>query len=191
MSYDRRIQRLLLEVNFHRRLWRAWNESGETERPKDEKHYAITHMFLYNQIKDAFFFRLIIRLFALLEEDEKTFSFGLWLKSLKIGPIVQDIQKKYADLLASEDFKKLRKNRHAFFAHNALKPPKLQEARQSYHAVFEISRKLEYFYDEIANAGFVQSLDWSDNLDPRLVHISNCRGGIEQNVKEFFEKLEE
>lgn len=187
MPHDRRIQHLLMEINHHRRLWKAWNENGQIKRPSDENHFAITHMFLYERVKDVFFFRFIVRLYALLEEDAKKFTFGHWLQSLRPTPVVQAVQKKYKALIATNDFKKMLKNRHNTFVHNSLRPG---NNPHSYSAVFQMSRELEGFYDEIVKDGQVQAVPWTGELDRKFVHISNCAGGIEKNVREFFEKLE-
>ena len=188
MSYNQRIQLLLMEINIYRRLWKAWNENCPEKRPSREDHHSITHMFLSDHVKASLFFRFVVRFYALLEEDGKKFTFGYWLDSLKPSLAVRRVQKKYKALISSEDFKKLLKNRHTTFAHNALKIIKIPH---TYNAVFQMSTDLEKFYDEIVADRQAQAIPWTGELDPRMTHITNCRGGIEQNILEFFQKLED
>jgi|GEM_PF-2655980 len=190
MTTNRRIQGLLREVNHCRRLWRAWNSHMLTKRPADPKHWGVQHKFLVDEIKDALSFRFIVRLYALMEDDNtnkrKKFTFGFWLDSLRSDPVVDEVRKKYAELAGSDDYETLQKKRHNFLAHNALQP---RNFPHSYTALFQMSEKIEGLYGLVVGAGLALPIPWTCPLDARVVHQSNCAEGIEVNVAEFFRKL--
>ncbi len=177
-----------MELNIYRRLWVSWNQNGQVHPPSNINHHSVTHMFVHDYIKAAFLFRFVVRLYALIEEDGKKFTFGYWLSSLKTSPKIEQVKNKYNALINSEDYKKLMKKRHTMFAHNGLKPT---TENHSYSALFQISRDLESFYDEIVSDGQANQIPWTGELDPRIAHVSNCRGGIEENVNQFFKRLED
>lgn len=178
MTDTRRIQGLLREVNHCRRLWRAWNEHMLERHPGDQNHYAVAFELIHNEVRNALFFRLVVRLYALMEGDEdrgaekKEFTFGVWLDSLPSDAVIDVTKEKYVKMVASDDFVKMREKRHNFLAHNALAP---REIIHSYGGVFSLSELLEQLYAEVAQGGFAISIPW--DVD------------IEENVSKFFQRL--
>lgn len=187
MPRDRRIRQFLIELNTCRRLWRSWNNNlPDRDDPPPRGHPVIKYKYLIDQFLFSHFFRLIVRLYALMEEGDDRFSFGTWLASLEQTPVVQEVHRKYEEILASPDFATLRERRHNFFAHNALDP---RETQHTIRAVFGMSEALEDLYDEVVADGQADPLVWEGEIDPHFVHPTNCPGGIEVNTDEFFTDL--
>lgn len=164
------------------------------ERPQNPEHYLIRHKFLVDEVRNAFFFRFLIRLYALMENDDRRngnvvrgeFTFGAWLDTLPSDSIVESVKSRYASITASRDYALMREKRHNFLAHNALTP---RNITHSYEAVFNTSERIEQLYDELVAAGHADPVPWTGELDRRIVHPSNCPDGIETNVAMHFQIL--
>jgi len=186
-SPNNRVRSLLREINTCRRIWRAWGSNLPNSRPAHNDHHVIRHKFLIDEVQYAFWFRFIVRLYALMEEGQNKFTFGYWLNSLNSTPVVQDVQRRYRAILQSDDFKTMLKNRHNSYAHNALNH---RSFSQAYRAVFKISETLEAMYDEIVQDRQVNPIPWTGGVDRRVCHPTNCPGSIEVNIDEFFVELD-
>lgn len=190
MANNAQIKRFLIEINTCRRLWRSWNDNQITPEHRSKLHYTYAHRFLMEQILYSLSFRFIIRLYALMDGDYKNIreklTFGFWLDSLESSETANNVRKEYLEIAKSTDFKVLQEKRHNFFAHNALTPRK---QKHSYRAIFEMSRAIEKLYDKIVIAGQAPPIDWHGVVDASVVHETNCAGGIETNINNFFKKL--
>ncbi|MEK6705604.1 MAG: hypothetical protein AABZ06_07435 [Bdellovibrionota bacterium] len=142
------------------------------------------------QILFSLSFRFIVRLYALMEGDNKKirskFTFGFWLDSLKSTQTIDDVRKKYLKIAKSTDFEILQEKRHNFLAHNAIQP---RERQHSYRAIFKMSEAIEQLYDEVVAAKQAPPIEWQGIIDDSVIHETNCAGGIETNVNDFFRKL--
>ncbi len=181
-----RVKGYLRELNMCRRLWQSWNDYLPNEIDPKPSNPAIKYKVLLEEIRFSLLFRIVVRLYALMEPDENKFTFGYWLNTLNQTPKVKETLKKYKLLLKSEDFKKVLKNRHNSYAHNSIKD---KHFGQTYKSMFKLNEVIEELYDQIVSDGQAEAIPWSGAADTHVWHPSNCPGGFEENVREFFIKF--